>query len=259
MVSPLELSVIRKNTLIAEDILIKLADVARPGMTTAELDAIARLEFEKNGALSATATYGIKESVSISIDEEVVFGNVGFEKTFKAGDCVKFATGVFKDGLFTDLGFTILLQPASEDKIRLVRGSAAALCKGVEMCKSSRKLWDISNAIETELVSNELVPVKAIMGHGVGKNLHEKPSIPNTTKAPFVDYSIGIRAGEVICIEPIATTGNGESNLEGIRLLTADNMPSAHFEIPVVLSDTGCEVLAPRLYEKIKTMKFSHK
>lgn len=248
---------IRENTKIAEEILMKIIKKANKEVSTFELNEIARKEFEKYKAKPAAFLFGYPNYISIAKDEQVFFGPIDKKEFLKEGDLVKIALGLYKNDYFTDLGFTFLIGEASEEKKNLVKGTANALSKAIGVIKPDAKIYEISRIIEETLTSYNLSPVYEILGHGVGRNLHEPPYIPNKTRLPLIDYEDKIKEADIICIEPIATAGNGKIKKVGKGRLdyrTKDKKPVAHFELPILVKREGSKILAKTLYELIQEL-----
>lgn len=255
--------VITENTIIAENILIKIFRHTTIGTTLRELYQIANGDIKKNNAVPSAHVLGYKNfPMSIAINERVFFDKES--KTIKNGDLVKLGLGLFKNGYFTDLGFSFIVYKNQKDKNiffskngKLIRGTAKALVEGANNAVGGVTIDKISNKIESVLNNFNLRPVSTITGHGIGKKLHEQPVIPNTGDLPFINYSYRLRQGEIICIEPIATMGSGKVkniNKSSYDIITSDKEPVAHYETPILIGAKRSGVLAPHLFGIIKNI-----
>lgn len=248
---------IKENTKIAEDILFKVIKSIKPGITTYEVDQIAKQEFEKNEVLPSANFLSFPHYISISINEDVIFGKISKKKKVQEGDVVKLTLGIFKNGYFTDLGFTLIAGNGSSLKRRrLIEGTAMALYNATQNLKSGVTVREISSIIENALKQYNLNPVSEIMGHGIGRNLHEPPFIPNCEKLSFIDYNLKFCKNAIVCIEPVATSGNSKVNRKNkISFITKDKESVAHFEFPVLIKDKGIEILGKKIFEHIRFLK----
>ena len=247
---------IKENTKIAEEILLKIIENTKEGVSTYDLNRVAEKEFKRYEAMPSTFVFGYENYISVAKNEEVLFGKISKEEILRQGDLVKIALGLFRNNYFTDLGFSLLLGNENEypKKQTLISGTAHALCKAIERIKEGTVIDVVSGTIEDTLSKYDLAPVYEIMGHGVGRNLHEKPNIPNKRELPLVDYSYELKRGEIVCIEPIATLKNGKIIEESETILTRNRKPVAHFELPVLIKKDEGEVLAERLYSCIREL-----
>lgn len=247
---------IKENTKIGEDILFKIVKAIRPGITTYKLNQIAEEEFKKNKALPSAKFHNPKYSISIGVNEEVLFGEISKAKKIKTGDVVTLGLGIFKNGYFSDMALTLIVDQGSLAKKRLVIGTAKTLYNIVQKLKSGIMVKNISDFIENNLKKYGLKPIHEIMGHGIGKHLHETPAIPTCKDLPFVDYNYKLRKNEIICLEIIATFGSGaviRKNKKGF--ITRDKKPTAYFELPVLIKDKKVEILGKKIFEFIKSLK----
>ena len=191
----------------------------------------------------------------MSTNEELFFGEISKNKIFKEGDAIKLALGVYKDGFYTDLGLTTIVGKPDNRVKRLLNGTAMALCNAINKVKEGVEVKVLSNEIESTLKKYKLLPISDITGHGVGRNLHEPPSIPSLTNLELIDYEAKLVRDTVICIEPLATLGNPKLlQKKKMMFVTADKDICAHFEIPVLVRKNGFEVLTPKIYDYVKSL-----
>lgn len=249
------ISQIKENTKIAETILFKILNSIKPGISTYEVDRIAEKEFKNNNVLPATKFLGLKNSISIAINEEVLFGEISKVKKIKESDVVKIGLGIFNKGYFADLAFTIIAGEAKETNKKLIKGTASALSKVIPLLKSNVKIYDVSNLIEATLKNYNLKPICEITGHGIGRNLHQPPSIPNCKNLSFIDYNLRLKENDIVCIEPIASTGEGKLLQKNRgRFITKDKKPTAHFETPILIKKNGAEILSKKCFKFIREL-----
>lgn len=214
----------------------------KPGVTTAELDAIVEDAILSREARPAFKGYnGFPASICASIDAEVVHGIPG-DRQLKEGEILSIDVGVEKDGYFSDAAKTFAIGTISQEKQDLMRVTHEALHKGLEVCKKGNHLGDVSNAIQQHVESHGFSIVRDLVGHGIGTSLHEDPQIPNfgtAKKGPR------LKNGMVFAIEPMVNLGGFRVQFmdDGWTVETLDGTPSAHFEHTVVLRNGGCEIL----------------
>jgi len=251
-----DINKIKENTKIAEDILFRTAEVISPGVSTYELNQIARREFEKNKALPSAKFLGLPYWISVAINDEVLFGKISRNKKIKDGDVVKVALGIFKEGYFSDLAFTINVGTIPKESKNLIMGTSEALKSVLNKLSVGIIVKEISTIIEGTLKKHNLNPICEIMGHGIGRSLHEPPAIPNCKDISFVNYDYRLKIGDIICIEPIATTGNGEViRRDKTSFITKDKKPSAHFELPVLIDKEKIQILGKRIFKYLESLE----
>jgi len=245
-------SQVRENTLIAEEILFDLLPLVQPGISTWELHRKAEERYIRRRVLPSAPFLGSPHSISIAVNEEVVFGVISPEKLFLSGDIVKIDLGVFKNGVFSDLGVSTGVGHLSVDSAKLVHGTGHALLSALNTLFDQVTVGEISTALESTLRNNRISPIPQICSHAIGRHPHERPFVPSVTTLPFVDYEDRLSRGVIICIEPFGTNGSGQtSNGACHPLSTTDAHPVAYFELPVFISDSGPEVLAKQTFSYI--------
>lgn len=243
------------NTRLAEKILFTVIPQIREGVPTYALNQIVKKEFKRCDAIPAVRFLKSPHALSIAVNEEVLFGEVSKQKKIQKGDVVKIALGLFKGGYFTDLGFTIVVGSPSPAQQRLLKGTANALIRAIQKIKAGISVRTIASTIERTLHRSSLAPIPYLMGHGIGRNLHEPPEIPNCTLLPYLKYDTRLAEYSVIAIEPIATTGSGEVRRDaGLSFITADGAPVAHFELPVLVTESGPIILAKKLFSCMENL-----
>lgn len=213
-----------------------------PGITTAEIDRLAAALISEYGAKSAFLGYrGYPGSICVSVNEEVVHGVPGARR-IQVGDIVSLDIGVIIDSFYGDMAKTIMIGVLDSKTVSLVNTAEKALCLGIEKALAGNRLSDISHAIETCASQNGFSVVRQFVGHGIGRNMHEDPQIPNfgpPGKGPE------LKEGMTLAIEPMLNLGVPEVEIlnDGWTAVTCDRKPSAHFEHTVVVGRGMAEIL----------------
>ena len=214
----------------------------RPGVTTGELDATAAELFAAHGARSAPAlVYGFPGTVLISVNDEIVHGVPGARR-ITAGDIVKLDVTVEKDGYVADAARSVLVQPASVTAHRLVACSRAAFQAALAVARAGVRVNEIGRAVEREVRRRGFSVVDGLSGHGVGRTIHEEPTVPNRYDPFQPDV---LTEGLVLTIEPMISAGSSRvvEGPDGWTLRTADGSLSAHHEHTLVITRTDPIVL----------------
>jgi methionyl aminopeptidase len=245
--SPREIEIMRQSAKIVATVLKEISELVQPGMTTADLDAYAEKRIREMGATPSFKGYhGFSGSICSSINNEVVHGIPNKKKVIRAGDVLKVDTGAYYEGFHGDSCITIAVGEVTSEAARLIRVAEEALYKGIEQVKAGNYLMDIAGAIEDHVKANKLTVVEDFTGHGVGRNLHEEPSVFNfrTHDMP----NVKLRAGMTLAIEPILNAGSKYTRILADRwtAVTVDNALSAQFEHTVLVTETGYEILTDR-------------
>lgn len=245
--SPREIEIMRQASRIVATVLKEIAELVQPGMTTADLDAHAEKRIrEMDATPSFKGYYGFPASICASINHEVVHGIPNRRKVIRQGDVLKVDTGAFYQGFHGDSCITIAVGDVSAEAARLIRVAEEALYQGIEQVKAGAFLLDLAGAIEDYVKASGFTVVEDFTGHGVGRNLHEEPSVFNfrTHQMP----NVKLRAGMTLAIEPIVNAGSKVTRILGDRwtAVTVDNSLSAQFEHTVLVTDTGYEILTDR-------------
>jgi len=208
---------------------------ARPGITTAELDGVASSLFAEHGARSAPAlAYGFPGTVLLSVNDEVVHGIPGARR-LEAGDLVKLDVTAEKDGYVADAARTILVGPGSELAQRLQRCVREAFARGAQAARAGNRVNEIGRAVEAEVRRQGFFVVPGLAGHGVGRAIHEPPSVPNQYDPRQRDV---LAEGLVITIEPIISAGPARAveDDDGWTIRTSDGSLAAHHEHTLVIT-----------------------
>jgi methionyl aminopeptidase len=211
-----------------------LSAQVRPGMTTGDLDATAAQLFAVHGARSAPAlVYGFPGTVLISVNDEIVHGIPGARR-ITAGDIVKIDVTVEKDGYIADAARSVIVEPAGVTAHRLVACAAAAFRAALAVARAGRRVNEIGRAVEREVRWRGFTVVDGLSGHGVGRTIHEEPSVPNCYDPLQPDV---LTEGLVLTIEPMISAGSARvvQSPDGWTLRTADGSLSAHHEHTLVI------------------------
>lgn len=235
------------------------AEVARhivPGVKTIHLDTIAETYIRDHGAVPSFKNYnGFPASLCISVNEQVVHGIPG-DYELKEGDIVSIDCGVCKDGYHSDSAYTYVIGEASAQVQRLLQATKEALEKGIGQAIDGNRIGDIGFAIQQHVQSFGFSVVRQLVGHGIGRALHEEPEVPNYGKR---GKGIRLKTGMVLAIEPMVNMGKHHivEDADGWTIRTADRLPSAHFEHTVVVRKGRAEVLTTFEYiEQILREKY---
>jgi methionyl aminopeptidase len=242
-----ELEIMRQSGKIVATVLKEIQALVEPGMTTADLDAHAEKRIREMGATPSFKGYhGFPASICSSINNEVVHGIPSRKKVIKTGDVLKVDTGAFYNGFHGDSCITIAVGEVSEKAAHLIKVAEGALYKGIEQVKAGAYLMDLAGAVQDYVEANGCVIVEDFTGHGVGRNLHEEPSVFNfrTRELP----NVKLREGMVLAIEPIVNQGSKDVKIlsDNWTAVTRDKALSAQFEHTVLVTKDGYEIFTDR-------------
>ncbi len=245
--SPREIDIMRQSAKIVATVLKEISEMVQPGMTTADLDAHAEKRIREMGATPSFKGYhGFPASICASVNNEVVHGIPNKKKVLCTGDVLKVDTGAYYEGFHGDSCITIAVGEVSPEAAKLIRAAEESLYKGIEQVKAGNYLLDIAGAIEDHVKANGFSVVEDFTGHGVGRNLHEEPSVFNfrTREMP----NVKLRAGMTLAIEPIVNQGSKYTKILADKwtAVTVDNALSAQFEHTVLVTENGYEILSDR-------------
>ncbi|MEH2298635.1 MAG: type I methionyl aminopeptidase [Nostoc sp.] len=245
--SPREIEIMRQSATIVATVLKEISELVKPGMTTADLDAYAEKRIRQMGATPSFKGYhGFPGSICSSINNEAVHGIPSPKKVIRVGDVLKVDTGAYYQGFHGDSCISIAVGEVTQEAAKLIRVAEEALYKGIEQVKAGVYLLDLAGAIEDHVKVNGFSIVEEFTGHGVGRNLHEEPSVFNyrTREMP----NVKLRAGMTLAIEPILNAGSRHTRTLSDRwtAVTVDNSLSAQFEHTVLVTETGYEILTDR-------------
>jgi len=229
----------------ASDILMELAKAVRPGCTTLEIDQLALELMRQRDCKSAFLGYrGFSGQICISVNEEVVHG-IGGPRKIQAGDVVKIDVGIVKSGWIGDNAVTVAVGDVSDETRRLLVATEESLFAAIAHARAGERLAELCAAVEAHVKPQGFTVVREFVGHGVGRDLHEEPQVPNYRpqgKSPILE------PGMVLAIEPMVNAGVPGVKIldDGWTVITADGKASAHFEHTVLITSGEPEILTPR-------------
>jgi methionyl aminopeptidase len=239
--SPEEIEIMRGNGQLLARTLRAVCDAVKPGTTTAALDALAEDLIRQDGAEPAFKGYrGFPATLCTSVNEEVVHGIPSPRRILRDGDVLSIDIGLVRDGLHADMATTVAVGAISEAAERLLAVTRNSLCKGIEQVTIGNRLSDISHAIGAYVEAAGFHVVREYVGHGIGRELHEDPQIPNYGSP---GHGPRLRAGMVFAIEPMVKVSPGPTRvLENGWTVRADGL-AAHFEHTVAVTESGADIL----------------
>jgi methionyl aminopeptidase len=237
-----EVGLLRESNMLVSRTLGELATLIKPGITTLYLDKIAESFIRDHGATPAFKGYGgFPNTLCTSVNEEVVHG-IPSSYVLKEGDIISVDCGVILNGWYGDSAFTFPVGEIKEEIKRLLDFTRASLEEGVKEAVAGKRVGDISFAVQSKAESGGYTVVRELVGHGIGKKLHEQPEVAN-----WGNRGTGpkMEKGLVICIEPMINSGRKETvqMKDGWTIKTADGKPSAHFEYAVAVDRGKADVL----------------
>lgn len=238
-----EIEKMRKSNLIVAAILEELGKKIRPGIKTIELDRLSEEWALKKGARPAFKGYrGYPYSLCTSVNSEVVHG-MPSERELKEGDIVSLDFGILNDGYYGDAAVTVPVGEITPAARRLLKVTEEALYRGISEIKAGNRIGDISAAIQGHVEAAGYSVVRDLVGHGIGKSLHEDPQVPNYGSA---GRGIELKPGMVFAIEPMVNEGVYRVDVlrDGWTVVTADGKLSAHFEHSVAITENGPVILS---------------
>jgi len=237
-----ELDAMRRVNQMTARVRDALADSVKPGITTLEIGNLAQKMIRDMGGTSAFYGYhGFPGQVCVSVNDEVVHGIPG-HRIIKEGDLVSIDTGVSFGGFIGDTAITAVAGKIDDEKQRLLDVTKAALAAGIDQAVEGNRVGDISHAIQTLVEKAGYSIVRDFVGHGIGRELHEDPQIPNFGKP---GRGPKLKAGMTLAIEPMVNLGNKKVRIldDKWTVVTKDGLPSAHFEHTVAVTKTAPEIL----------------
>ncbi|MDE6585404.1 MAG: type I methionyl aminopeptidase [Clostridia bacterium] len=238
-----EIELMRESCRIAKETLEFVGRNIRAGMTTKEVDELVYRYITSCGAVPSELGYeGYPASSCVSVNEVVVHG-IPSDRIIKDGDIVSVDIVAQKNGFHGDTARTYLIGNVSEEKRKLVKVTEECFFKAIEGLKAGVPLYDIGYAVQTHAEANGYGVVRALTGHGIGRSMHEDPSVPNYGKR---GTGMRLKAGMTICIEPMINMGTHKVYMDesdGWTVVTADGKPAAHYENTVLIKEDGVEIL----------------
>ncbi|MCF8331224.1 MAG: type I methionyl aminopeptidase [Bacteroidales bacterium] len=224
-----QIELLRESSLLVGKTHAEVVKAIKPGITTKELDSLAEMFIRDHGAQPAFKGYqGFPATLCLSVNEQVVHGIPG-DRELKEDDLISVDCGVLMNGYYGDSAYTYALKNVPEDTQKLMIATKESLYIGIEQALDGKRIGDIGNAIQTHVEAQGFSVVRDLVGHGLGKNLHEEPEIFHYGKP---GRGIALHEGLVICIEPMINQGKRFviQERDGWTIRTADRKPSAHFE-----------------------------
>lgn len=241
--SPTEVEEIRRSAGLVADTLEYLRPHVQPGVTTRELDRLAEAFIRQAGGVPSFLGYrGYKYSICASVNDEVVHGLPG-PRALKEGDVISIDVGVYRNGFHGDAARTFPVGPIRLDAQKLLDVTRESLMRGVAQVKSGARLGDVSAAIQAHAEHHGFSVVRSLVGHGIGRDLHEDPQIPNFGRA---GVGVVLKTGMVLAIEPMVNAGGWEVETleDGWTVVSADSSLAAHFEHTVAVTEEGPDILS---------------
>lgn len=237
-----EIACMREAGRIVAQVIERIGAAIRPGISTAELDALAEREIRKAGAVPAFKGYrGFPGSICVSVNDEVVHGIPG-RRRLVAGDVVSVDVGAILRGYVGDGAHTFTVGEARPEVARLLETTREALAAGIAQAQAGHRLSDISHAVEQVVERAGYAAVRSYCGHGVGRDIHEDPQVPNFGPP---GHGPRLQPGMVLAIEPMVNTGGHEVRVDDNNwtVRTDDGGLSAHFEHTVAITPAGPDIL----------------
>jgi methionyl aminopeptidase len=247
-----EIKLMREGGRILAEVVERLRALARSGTSTLEIDEAVEAFIRSQGAAPAFKGYrGFPATVCVSINEEVVHGIPSRRRRLKDGDIVGFDLGCIVDGYYADCAVTLPIGAIPAEVQTLLDVTRESLDLAIQECRPDRRLSDVSHAVQRHVEAHGFGVVRAFVGHGIGRALHEEPQIPN-----FGEPGRGprLRPGMVLAIEPMVTMGNYEVRIldDGWTAVTTDGSLAAHFEHTIAVTETGPEVLTTLSGDRVR-------
>lgn len=238
-----EIELIRESSLLVGKTLAEVAKMIKPGVKTIDLDKRAEEFICDHGATPGFKGYnGFPYTLCISVNENVVHGFPS-KRVLKDGDIVSVDCGTLMNGFYGDSAYTFAVGEVKEDILALMKRTKESLYVGIEMAVAGNRVGDIGNAIQKYVEEEGYSVVRDLVGHGLGKNLHEKPEVPNYGRR---GSGPKLKEGMVLAIEPMINLGTKKvlQEKDGWTIRTADRKPSAHFEHDVAIRKGKAEILS---------------
>lgn len=244
--TPEEVAVMARASKVVAEVLQILRQMVRPGVTTDELDKLAESEIRLRGAQPAFKGYrGYPKTLCASVNEQVVHG-IPSKRVLKEGDIVGLDLGAIVGGFYGDSAVTVPVGPIADKTAALVRVTEEALALGIEQAVVGNRLSDISHAVQRHVEAAGYSVVTEFVGHGIGRQLHEEPQVPNYGRP---GQGPRLTPGMVLAIEPMVNMGGASVKVLEDRwtAVTADGSLSAHFEHTIAIQQTGPALVLSRL------------
>jgi len=244
--APRELALMREAGRIVALTLERLREHLRPGVTTADLDALAEATIRSRGAVPAFKGYrGFPASVCTSINEELVHGIPSHDRVLKEGDIISLDVGAIYKGWYGDAAITLPVGAISAEARRLLDATEGALYAGIAQARAGNRLRDISAAVQAYVESRGFAVVREYTGHGIGRAMHELPEILNFVPEHGYDPGLWLQPGMTMALEPMVQIGTWRTRVlaDGWTVVSADGSLTAHFEHTIAITDGEPEIL----------------
>ncbi len=238
-----EIEILRKSSLLVGKTLAEVARHLKPGIKTSELDRIAEEFLRDHGATPSFKGYhGYKHTLCISVNEEIVHGIPG-SREIKDGDVVSIDCGAYMNGFHGDSAYTFPIGEVNEEILKLLRVTKTSLYLGIAKAMPGARIGDVSAAVQDYAETNGYGVVRELVGHGVGRHLHEKPEVPNYGKKGSGPV---LKSGMTLAIEPMVNMGTRHVKQlnDGWTVITNDHKPSAHFEHTIAVTAGAPDILS---------------
>ena len=238
-----EIEILRESSLLVGKTLAEVAKHIKPGVSALELDKVAEEFIRDNGALPGFLGYeGFPNTLCTSINDQVVHG-IPTDKPLENGDVISVDCGVIKNEFWGDSAYTFEVGEVSEEVKELLKVTKESLDKAVEQAVVGKRIGDIGHAVQSHAEASGYGVVRELVGHGLGRDLHEEPQVPNYGRR---GAGIKLKEGMILAIEPMINLGvrNVKTHADGWTIVTADGKPSAHFEHDVAIRKGKAEVLS---------------
>ncbi len=246
-----EIEKMRESALLVSRTLAEVAGNIRDGVTTGELNQIAEDFIKKQNGKPVFKGYGPRKNpfpaaLCVSVNEEVVHGIPG-DRVLKAGDIVSIDCGICKNEFVGDSAYTFVVDECDDETMALLKTTMESLYLGISKARHGNTTGDIGSAIQAHCEAAGYGVVRELVGHGVGRNLHEDPAVPNYG---FAGRGKRLRSGTTLAVEPMITMGSREIRTldDGWTIITADKKRSAHFEHDIVVKDGEADILSTFAY-----------
>ena len=239
-----EVELMRRSNDLLGRTLAEVAKVIRPGVTTAYLDKVAYEFIRDNGGIPSCLGYeGYPATLCTSVNEQVVHGIPSAKTILKDGDVISIDCGAYKNGFHSDSAYTFCVGDVKEEVRLLLQTTKESLYLGIEQAVEGKRIGDIGFAVQQHCEKNGFSVVREMVGHGVGRHLHEEPEVPNYGRR---SNGLKLKSGMVIAVEPMVNLGSRDILIErdGWTCRTVDRKPSAHFEHTIAIRKGKADILS---------------
>lgn len=243
-----EIELMRESNLLVSSTLAEMAKLIRPGISTGKLDEIAEEFIRDHDAVPGFKGYNAyPKTLCTSVNSQVVHGIPSEKVVLKEGDLISIDCGVIKNEFYGDTAFSFTVGEVSEEVKQLLRVTKECLYKGIEKAVEGQRVGDVGHAVQKHAESFGYSVVREMVGHGLGRRLHEEPEVPNYGRR---GTGVKLKKGMVICIEPMINMGRREisQGADGWTISTADKKPSAHFELAIAVDKGKADILSTFSY-----------